>query len=180
MAASAPTCRQRALDRGPRLRLGFLGAWLFCCKIPRQCLLDFLGFPWILSSESRLFDGLRGVKARKFFHAVFFVALAGWNARPCGSAELVMGQASSTSDFLQEISYRHKLLSERFPLAAFIQKQLALELHAPGQGPVDHQIGPCRKTRSGAGEKYNAAADFLRLGHPPGRVQCERLLKDIG
>jgi hypothetical protein len=29
--------------------------------------LDFLGFPWILSSESRLFNGLRGIFGGKFF-----------------------------------------------------------------------------------------------------------------
>jgi hypothetical protein len=29
--------------------------------------LDFLGFPWILSSESSLFNGLRGMKRGSFF-----------------------------------------------------------------------------------------------------------------
>jgi hypothetical protein len=29
--------------------------------------LDFLGFPWILSSESRLFNGLQPVNDRRFF-----------------------------------------------------------------------------------------------------------------
>jgi hypothetical protein len=33
--------------------------------------LDFLGFPWILSSESRLFNGLRGWKRGNFFLALF-------------------------------------------------------------------------------------------------------------
>jgi hypothetical protein len=31
--------------------------------------LDFLGFAWILSSESRLFNGLRGINAGKVFEA---------------------------------------------------------------------------------------------------------------
>ena len=38
--------------------LGFLGASLFRCENPRRELLDFLGFPWILSSEMSLFNGL--------------------------------------------------------------------------------------------------------------------------
>jgi hypothetical protein len=40
--------------------LGFLGAWPFRYENPRSGVLDFLGFPWILSSESRLINGLRG------------------------------------------------------------------------------------------------------------------------
>jgi hypothetical protein len=38
--------------------------------------LDFLGFPWILSSESRLFNGLRGIKRERFFLGAFSVGLA--------------------------------------------------------------------------------------------------------
>jgi hypothetical protein len=33
--------------------------------------LDFLGFPWILSSESRLFNGLRGFFGERKFRALF-------------------------------------------------------------------------------------------------------------
>jgi hypothetical protein len=29
--------------------------------------LDFLGFPWILSSESSLINGLHGINEQKFF-----------------------------------------------------------------------------------------------------------------
>jgi hypothetical protein len=32
--------------------------------------LDFLGFPWILSSETRLINGLRGKTAEAFFLAL--------------------------------------------------------------------------------------------------------------
>jgi hypothetical protein len=32
--------------------------------------LDFLGFPWILSSETRLINGLHAIFARKFFLAL--------------------------------------------------------------------------------------------------------------
>jgi hypothetical protein len=47
--------------------LGFLGGWLSCRESSRLCLLDSLGFPWILSSESRLFNGLDGIQRGKFF-----------------------------------------------------------------------------------------------------------------
>jgi hypothetical protein len=33
--------------------------------------LDFFGFPWILSSESSRFNGLRGIKREKFFLSLF-------------------------------------------------------------------------------------------------------------
>jgi hypothetical protein len=33
--------------------------------------LDFLGFPWILSSESRLFNGLQGLEAARSFRGAF-------------------------------------------------------------------------------------------------------------
>jgi hypothetical protein len=36
--------------------------------------LDFLGFPWILSSESRLFNGLRGIFAGRNFARPFAAA----------------------------------------------------------------------------------------------------------
>jgi hypothetical protein len=49
--------------------LGFLGGWLFCRESRRLSLLDSLGFPWILSSESRLINGLRGFfRERNFSH----------------------------------------------------------------------------------------------------------------
>jgi hypothetical protein len=54
--------------------LGFLGAGRFAAKTPDYVgwiSLDFLGFPWILSSESRLFNGLRGIKRGSFFFAPF-------------------------------------------------------------------------------------------------------------
>src|SRR3984885_3014024 len=63
---------------------------------------------------------------------------------------------------------------------AFPKGPVSLELHAAGQGPVNHQIGSSRKTRGGAGEKDDAAANLLRLGHPPGRVQRPRLLIEVG
>jgi hypothetical protein len=51
--------------------LDFLGPWLFRFENPRFRGLDFLGFPWILSSESRLINGLHGIFVEKFFVALF-------------------------------------------------------------------------------------------------------------
>jgi hypothetical protein len=59
--------------------------------------LDSLGFPWILSSESRLFNGLRGLKRRKVLAHAFSMVLEAPQRAPvllaCGSAGLFMGQA---------------------------------------------------------------------------------------
>ena len=51
---------------GRTIHLGFLGFRLFGFKNPRFCVLDFLGFPWILSSELSLFNGLRGKNCENF------------------------------------------------------------------------------------------------------------------
>jgi hypothetical protein len=60
-----------ARDWSRRGRLDFLGPGPFGCENPRFWVLDFLGFPWILSSESRLINELRGIFAVKFFACAF-------------------------------------------------------------------------------------------------------------
>jgi hypothetical protein len=45
--------------------LDFFGPWAF----PAKTRAMRVGFPWILSSESRLFNGLRGLKRGSFFLA---------------------------------------------------------------------------------------------------------------
>jgi hypothetical protein len=63
--------------RGPpacSIDLGFLGPSRFCPGRPENkawISLDFLGFPWILSSESRLFNGLRGILREENFSRPF-------------------------------------------------------------------------------------------------------------
>jgi hypothetical protein len=57
--------------------LDFLGAWPFRREKPFYRLLDFLGFPWNLSSESRLINGLRGTNDQKFFLSLLAVAAGG-------------------------------------------------------------------------------------------------------
>ena len=64
--------------------MDFLGGWPFPCENPRFWVLDFLGFPWILSSESSLFNGLRGKTAENIFGAP---ALASRSARTEGAVE---------------------------------------------------------------------------------------------
>jgi hypothetical protein len=59
------------LHAGRRIRLDFLGVSLFRYENLGFELLDLFGFPWILSSESRLFNGLREISAEKFFAPLF-------------------------------------------------------------------------------------------------------------
>jgi hypothetical protein len=68
--------------------------------------LEKLGFPWILSSESRLFNGLRGIFAEINFSLPFgqSATAVGTAAHDLGLAEgdgLVMGKLNSISDFPQ-------------------------------------------------------------------------------
>src|ERR1700729_2312666 len=68
---SAPTTSVQSI------RLGFLGDRPFRYGNHLFGLLDFLGFPWILSSESSLFNGLRGIFAGEIVLAPFRPAAEG-------------------------------------------------------------------------------------------------------
>jgi hypothetical protein len=59
-----------------RVRLGFLGRGLFRFENPRFRGLDCLVFSWILSSESRLINGLRGKNRRRNFLTALPLAFA--------------------------------------------------------------------------------------------------------
>jgi hypothetical protein len=90
--------------------LGFLGSSPFRDEDPRLSGLEFLGFPWIHSSESRLFNGLRGVQLKGFFSPAFVLSPdpgAGkptiWRAK---GTDCSWGKPNSISDFLQDISTR--------------------------------------------------------------------------
>jgi hypothetical protein len=87
--------------------LEFLGTPPFRCETPRFWGLDFLGFPWILSSETIDINGLHEI-----FSAQFFVApLSSRKSRRNGGATIQhakrtdcsWGNLTSISDFLQEI-----------------------------------------------------------------------------
>jgi hypothetical protein len=62
--------------RAPAIGLDFLGASPFRRENPDYRLLDFLGFPWNLSSETRLINGLRGYNRKNIFAGLFPVASA--------------------------------------------------------------------------------------------------------
>src|ERR1700722_383950 len=61
--------RRRRLGAGA-VGLDCLGPCPFRSEFPYFLVLDFLGFPWILSSETRLINGLHGISLRKFFLSV--------------------------------------------------------------------------------------------------------------
>jgi hypothetical protein len=77
---------------------------------PHLSLLDYLGFPWILSSESRFINGLCGINAQKFFLGASSMArVAGTGADGQGRAEgqdCSSGKLTSVSDFPQIIVVR--------------------------------------------------------------------------
>jgi hypothetical protein len=63
-------------DKGINFTIYFSSIYLDCLGLgpfrrenPHLSLLDFLGFPWILSSESRLINGLRAIFAKRIFAA---------------------------------------------------------------------------------------------------------------
>jgi len=66
--------RQRAATLVQSTRLGFLGPWPFRCEGSRSWGLDFLGFPWILSSEPRLINGLTAWSGETFYRAFALAA----------------------------------------------------------------------------------------------------------
>jgi hypothetical protein len=79
------------------IHLGFLASWLFRCEGSPIRGLDFLGFPWILSSESRLINGLRGKKRERIFLGAFRAVssagmVVGLRFVACGTAGLFMGR----------------------------------------------------------------------------------------
>jgi hypothetical protein len=81
--------------------LGFLGGGRFAAKAP----ILSVGFPWILSSESRLFNGLRGLSQKGFFASLFRVLRrAATGRRDRGHAEAQdcsWVKLNHVSDFLQ-------------------------------------------------------------------------------
>jgi hypothetical protein len=97
------------LDSDP-VCLGFLGRSPFRCENPCSDVLDFLGFPWILSSESNLFNGLRGQNRQKKFHAllVAFKAVGDGTLqwRHADGQDLPWGELSLDSNFPQQIALR--------------------------------------------------------------------------
>jgi hypothetical protein len=69
--------------------------------------LDFLGFPWILSSESRLFNGLCGINREGFFHPLLSRRQNPGAGKPtiwrAEKTDCSWGKLNSISDFPQMI-----------------------------------------------------------------------------
>jgi hypothetical protein len=69
--------------------------------------LDLFGFPWILSSESRLINALREIFAEKFFLALYPLSShrRGANHRfwKAKAQKCSWGELNSISDFPQDI-----------------------------------------------------------------------------
>jgi hypothetical protein len=90
--------------------LDFLGGWPLPCENPRFWVFDFLGFPWILSFESSLFNGLRGKSAENIFRTpALALRGAGTGAHGRGNAEVQdcsWGELTLVSDFLQDIAVK--------------------------------------------------------------------------
>jgi hypothetical protein len=67
--------------------------------------VGFLGFPWILSSESRLINGLRGMKREQFLSAlsVPLAAPEGWRggSLPAEWQDCSWDELNQISDSLQ-------------------------------------------------------------------------------
>jgi hypothetical protein len=142
------------LDSGPIIRLDLLGPWPLRREDPHSWLLDYLGFPWILSSESRLINGLPGIKRAKVFLGASFVASrgVGTGARGRGHAE---AQNCSWGKLSLVSILRNKLCRPSFCLSpASIQKQRAL-----GQKPIG-ALGGDRSGSRAVGRRGNS--DRLR------------------
>jgi hypothetical protein len=89
--------------------LGFLGTCGFAAKTQVFDLLVFLGFPWILSSETRLINGLGGIFSRKF--SCSFSCREAPDGAVQGHADaqnFPSGEPNWISGFLQSIAVRQK------------------------------------------------------------------------
>jgi hypothetical protein len=112
--------------------LGFLGTCAFRCENPRFWGLEKLGFPWILSSESRLINGLHAIFRTDFFLTLLSSRKSRRNGGPtirhAEGMDCSWGQLTLSSDFLQEIAARALQTTS-------IQKQIALGQTSTRRGP---------------------------------------------
>jgi hypothetical protein len=85
------------------IRLDFLGSSRLGCQNLSSYVLDFLGFPWILSSESSLFNGLYGINAEIIFLGLLPLAAPDRGYGHKEEQECSSGECSSISDLPQAI-----------------------------------------------------------------------------
>jgi hypothetical protein len=111
-AGSAPS--QRPARGRAVARLDFLGSWPIGRESPCLWALEKLGFPWILSSESSLFNGLRGIFAGINFSRPF--ARDGLSAET-GASLLGMQKRRSGhgNSLIQFLIFCNQLPAEPFP-----------------------------------------------------------------
>jgi hypothetical protein len=98
------------------IRSGFGFSWSVVVsprKSPRRGL-DFLGFPWILSSESILFNGLRGF----FVERIFSRALRCRAAPKRAPVALACRGSFMGASLLRFLLFRKRLLPDRNCLVA--------------------------------------------------------------
>src|SRR5580698_2279030 len=85
----------------PADQFGF--SWRLACS-PRKPRLSAIGFPWILSSETRLINGLCGINRQKFFVTLLPSGGGGPSTAltllPRGQAGSLIGQAYPDFRFL--------------------------------------------------------------------------------
>jgi hypothetical protein len=98
--------------------LDFLGRGQFERESPRFWGLEKLGFPWILSSESSVFNGLRGIFAEEISRALLPKRRRqnGVHGGP-GHADAKTyspGKPSAISVFRQSIVARQKMATRQF------------------------------------------------------------------
>jgi len=119
---------RRTGDLGSRrFHLDFLGAPRFRSKTGLDFLWKFLGFPWILSSETSLINGLYGIPARKLFsqrlsrrcESARWERTMGARGGGCGSAGLFMGMSLPMFPL-----FRNQMLRSRVAFAS-VQRQAA-------------------------------------------------------
>jgi hypothetical protein len=97
--------------------LDFLGASPVRHENPVLRLLDFLGFPWNLSSESGLINGLRGINRQKIFSGLFPVA----SAHPDGGITLGARRywIAHGSSFTLISDQQQSIVAEVYPFGRF-------------------------------------------------------------
>ena len=132
------------------VNLGFLGASRFGRENPHKSLLDFLGFPWILSSESRLINGLHAIFAERIFPRAFPLSFEAREREPtvevhAEAQDCSWGKLNSISDYPQELVGSSRLGSKPERLYSGDRLGLLLPLLGPNgnfcfgveSGPTD-------------------------------------------
>jgi hypothetical protein len=150
-----------------RVRLGFLGPWLFRFENPRFRGLDFLGFSWILSSESRLINGLCGINRGKIFHAVFGPWAFETRERKAAGEAMRKGRSVHSASLTQVLIFSNKLspwpLPGRVEATQLVQKLNRLDRFRPE--PEGSHRRPKRPTLA-VFSLSALSGDRMKTGHP--------------